>query len=93
MTKLLSRGLVERALRDVRFKNMFPEFNGIQRSVKKPTGCRNCAKSKQRVTPAVQLPVFLRIVESLGAVKLATFKKYFNADSLQYRLNNEVRTL
>ena len=90
MTKLLSRGLVERAMRDVRFKNMFPEFNGIERKPVNKPGCRNCRKT---VATVVQLATFLRIAESLGAAKLATFKKYFNADVLQYRLNNEVRIL
>jgi hypothetical protein len=92
MTTLLSRGLVERALRDGSFKSSFPEFNSISVS-KAVTGCRNCANKKQVVAPNVQLSVFMRIVESLSSTKLSALKKYFNADSIQYRLNNEVRTL
>jgi hypothetical protein len=91
MVVVISIGLVGNALRSSKFKSAFPEFNGIVTQPK--TGCPGCgSRSKQLVAPT-QVSVFLRIMESLPTSKLASFKKYFNAGSLQYRLNNEVRTL
>jgi len=91
MNLSVSRSMVDRSLRDKKFKQNFPEFNGL----KTPTmwGCPTCKRSKAEMEPQVQLTVFIRIIESLGAAKLAAFKKYFNAEHLQYRLNNEVRKL
>lgn len=91
MVVFVSIGLIENALRDSRFKGMFPEFNGVP--VKNKAGCKSCGNRNQKLNNPTRVSVFLRIMESLAPSKLASFKKYFNAGSLQYRLNNEVRTL
>jgi len=93
-TKLISRGIVERALKDSKFKSLFPEFNSLAAfKAAKPTGCPTCRKSKQVEEPSVQLVVFSNIAASLNKDKLNSLKKYFNTDTLQYRVYDEVKTL
>jgi hypothetical protein len=91
MVVFVSIGLIENALRDSKFKGMFPEFNGVP--LKSKDGCKTCGGRSQKLNNPTRVSVFLRVMESLAPNKLAAFKKYFNAGSLQYRLNNEVRTL
>lgn len=94
INRSISRGIVERALKDSKFKAAFPEFNSVVTLSKpKPLGCSTCRNVKKVTDQGVQVSLFANIAASLTTKKLTALKKYFNTDTLQYRSDNEVKTL
>lgn len=84
--KILSRPMVEAALRDEAFVTSMPEFSGLRAafvalpSVRNIAGC--CGGEVNADVERTFLPAFRTAMRALPADRLATLKRYFGCSTL-----------
>ena len=84
MTTLVTKDIVQRAMRDTGFTEQFPQFSPVARATFKPN--RNCKKCSQKRESTAQVRMFSAILLALPEVQQTMVKGYLGVDNFHVKV-------